>query len=131
MPLEAPEQRRYEIVWKHLIRFRPEHDHYHCHYLLPDGAKLRLDARFAKLESRSPVTSLLAADDDGTKPEPLLAMGDITEATNQRISLSRTMKISYLGLLELHQKHLQNCCQMQRVMIVTEMRKLEENSNLE
>jgi len=42
--------------------------------LLPPGPKLRLLARFARLESRSPVTSLPPE----VRPGPELDMGDIT-----------------------------------------------------
>ena len=65
------------------------------YYLLFPGAKLRLLARLARLESRSPVTSLLADADTGT-PLPL-TMGDITEA-----AMMTTLEMSGQRMLEAH-----------------------------
>ena len=48
-------------------------------HLLPPGPKLRLLARFARLESRSPVTSLPPE----VRPGPELDMGDITAVKNE------------------------------------------------
>ena len=47
-------------------------------HLLPPGPKLRLLARLARLESRSPVTSLLPE----VSPGPELVIGDITAEIN-------------------------------------------------